>query len=209
MSNGTILVIDGHPNEESLGRGLCDAYAAGAARAGARVERLVLRDLAFDLVLRGGYAKEQALEPDLVKAREAIERAAHVAWVFPMWWAAAPALVKGFVDRVFLPGWAFKYEKGQAVPKRLLTGRSARLTVTMDSPWWWYALAYKRSIHGAFANGTLSFVGFSPVKTRTIHNVRELSKDALEKVIASMGHDGEADARTLIARRPALAASTA
>jgi NAD(P)H dehydrogenase (quinone) len=209
MNERTMLVIDGHPNDESLGRALCDGYAAGAAGAGAKVERLALRELAFDLVLRGGYAKEQSLEPDLVRAREAIERAGHVAWVFPMWWAAPPALVKGFVDRVFLPGWAFKYEKGQAVPKRLLTGRSARLTVTMDSPWWWYALAYKRSIHGAFANGTLSFVGFSPVKTRTIHNVRELSKDALQKVIASMGHDGESDARALIARRPALAARTA
>ena len=53
MNDGTLLLIDGHPHEESLGRALCDAYAAGAERAGARVERLALRELAFDLV--AGY----------------------------------------------------------------------------------------------------------------------------------------------------------
>lgn len=211
MNDKTILLIDGHPHPESLGKALADAYAAGAVASGAKVERLDLRSLEFDLVLRGGYANDQALEPDLLRARAMIERASHVAWLFPMWWAAAPALVKGFVDRLFLPGWAFQYQQGNSLPKRLLAGRSARLMVTMDSPWWWYALAYKRSIHGAFANATLSFVGFSPVKTRTIHNVRAMSERERAALIESVRADGAKDARALgaMAATAALAAKSA
>ena len=211
MNESTILLIDGHPNSESLGRALADAYQAGASAAGARVERLDLRSLEFDLVLRGAYTKEQSLEPDLLRARAMIERATHVAWLFPMWWAAPPALVKGFVDRLFLPGWAFQYQQGNAMPKRLLAGRSARLMVTMDSPWWWYALAYKRSIHGAFANATLSFVGFAPVVTRTIHNVRAMSERDRAALIESMRKDGAVDGRAVRGRAPvrAIAAKSA
>jgi putative NADPH-quinone reductase len=211
MNESTILLIDGHPHATSLGKALADEYASGAIAAGARVERLDLRELEFDLVLRGGYAREQQLEPDLLRARSMIERASHVAWQFPLWWAAPPALVKGFVDRLFLPGWAFEYQQRNALPKRLLAGRSARLTVTMDSPWWWYALAYKRSIHGAFANATLSFVGFSPVKIRTIHGVRAMSERDRRALLASMREDGAKDGRALGAGRSnaALAAKSA
>lgn len=205
MSQRTILVIDGHPSEHSFGHALADAYARGASQH-ATVERLALRDLSFDLNLRSGHSREQPLEPSLVSARAMIERASHVAWLFPYWWGGPPALVKGFVDRVFLPGWAFKYRADHGLPDRLLTGRSARLLVTMDSPWWWYALAYKRSIHGSFANATLAFVGFSPVKTRVIYKVRELTEAQRTKVIASVSDDAASDAR----RAPlALAAGSA
>ena len=45
-------------------------------------------------------------------------------------------LLKGFVDRVFLPGFAFKYRPGKAFPAQLLKGRTAQLLVTMDTPPW-------------------------------------------------------------------------
>lgn len=206
MNNGTVLMIDGHPSEQSLGRALSDAYEAGARGAGATVERLNLRELRFDPLLREGFSKEQPLEPDLVRAQAMIERAGHVAWEFPMWWASAPALVRGFVDRLFLPKWAFAYEKDNALPRRLLAGRSARVIVTMDSPWWWYALAYKRSVHGSFVNGTLSFCGFSPIQVRTIHKVRELDERAIAAQIAAVREDGVRDARAVLARRPSRVA---
>lgn len=199
MNPRTVLVIDGHPSEQSFGRALADAYAAGASTH-APVERLTLRDLAFDLNLRSGHAREQPLEPSLVEARAQIERASHVAWLFPYWWGGPPALVKGFVDRVFLPGWAFKYREDHGLPDRLLSGRSAKLIVTMDSPWWWYALAYKRSIHGSFANATLAFVGFSPVDTRVIYKVRALDEPARAKALASVERQGADDAERRVRR---------
>ena len=45
---------------------------------------------------------------------------------------------KGFIDRVFLPGFAFKHHQGSSRWDRLLAGRSAELLVTMDTPPWYY-----------------------------------------------------------------------
>ena len=85
-----------------------------------------------------GYAQIQPLEPDLLDAQASITWAQHLVWVYPIWWGGLPALLKGFLDRIFLPGFAFKYRPNSALWDRLLTGRSAELLVTMDSPPWYY-----------------------------------------------------------------------
>ena len=102
-----ILVILGHPSESSLCAGLAQSYIEGARAAGAEVRLLALGALTFDPLLHAGYRGEQALEPDLQAAQAQITWAEHLVWVYPTWWGAMPALLKGFIDRVFLPGFAF------------------------------------------------------------------------------------------------------
>lgn len=188
-----ILVIVGHPDSSSFGAALAESYVESLRATGAVVETLVLADLDFDPVLRGGYRKQQPLEPDLVRAKEAIERAQHVAWFFPMWWAAPPALVKGFIDRTFLPGWAFAYGEG-TFPEKLLRGRSARFVTTMDSPSLWYRFAYGRALHDAFVDATLGFVGFSPVRETTFYGVREMDEAKRKKALARVAKEAQRDA---------------
>jgi putative NADPH-quinone reductase len=142
------------------------------------VETIELASLAFDPVLRVGHEAEQPLEPDLVRVKHAIERAQHVAWAFPTYWAAPPAVVRGLVDRLFLPGWAFRYREGNALPEGLLRGRSARVIATMDSPSWWYALAHRRSLQATMGTATLAFCGVRPVRFSVVHRVRELNEAA-------------------------------
>lgn len=110
------LIVLGHPAPTSLSDALGSAYERGLKKAGCEVEVLTLRDLSFDPNLRSGFSGEQILEPDLQLAQESILRAVHVAWFFPTWWAGPPALVKAFIDRAFLPGYAFSYKTGRALP---------------------------------------------------------------------------------------------
>ncbi|HEY6882262.1 MAG TPA: NAD(P)H-dependent oxidoreductase, partial [Polyangiales bacterium] len=144
-------------------------------------------------------------------ARAAITQARHVAWFFPNWWGGPPALLKGFIDRSFSGGYAYRYEEGNPLPKRLLTGRSARVVTTMDSPWWWYTAIYQRSLHAAFLNATLRFVGFK-VHTTTLYSVRTQSPDTLRRAVDRMQAIGARDAKSaaLPAPRnvPRLPAST-
>lgn len=190
------LVVLGHPTPKSLSDALATAYTEGLKKAGREVKVLALRDLKFDPHLRAGFSGKQILEPDLKSAQDAILRAAHVAWFFPTWWAGPPALVKGFIDRVFLPGYAFSYRKGQALPDALLKGRSARVVTTMDSPSFWYQLWHRSAVHASVVNATLKFVGFGPVKSSTLYRQKDLSAEARRKFLRNVERLGELDGRS-------------
>lgn len=198
------LVLLGHAEKTSFNAALADAYSEAFRGAGGSVKLVTLSDLVFDPVLRGGHSGEQPLEPDLLALREAFEEARHVAWFFPTYWVSPPAVVRGLVDRLFLPGWAFRYD-GKALPTGLLRGRSARVVTTMDSPALWYTLANHRAIHGAFVTGTLSFVGFGPIRTTPVYGLRELDANARAKVLRGMS----ALARRDYAKAPAALPASA
>jgi putative NADPH-quinone reductase len=195
------LLLFGHADHDTFNHRLAEAYTRAYCEHGGVTERIDLASLAFDPVMRHGYRKEQPLEPDLVRARDAIERAHHLVWVFPTYWAAPPAIVRGFVDRLFLPGWAFKYGGG-ALPEGLLKGRSARVIATMDSPAWWYTLMQHRALHRTMGTATLAFCGLAPVRITTVHGVhgmRPAARDAWCTRMATLAAD---DLRVRYAERP-------
>lgn len=167
-----ILIILGHPVKDTFSGQLFENYKQGALSSGAEVKELVLRDLKFELNFSSGYRGSQELEPDLVKAQELITWAEHLVLIYPNWWSTFPALLKGFIDRTFLPGFAFKYRKGSLLWDKLLTGRSARLIITMDTPPWYYWLVYRRPGHNAMKRGILEFCGIRPVKITTIGSLK-------------------------------------
>ena len=202
MTNALVLL--GHADPTSFNARLARAYADGFAASGGAVELVTLSDLAFDPVLRHGFAGEQPLEPDLVRVRERFEWASQVTWVFPTYWASPPAIVKALVDRLFLPGWAFRYGD-KALPDGLLAGRAARVLTTMDSPAVWYALAHHRAIHGAFGRGTLSFVGFPPVNVNAIYGVRRATAPERERELARAARFGVSDGKRRVAKRAPVA----
>ncbi|MEQ8346558.1 MAG: NAD(P)H-dependent oxidoreductase [Sneathiellaceae bacterium] len=160
-----ILVIQGHPRAGSLSDALAEAYCRGAARAGAELRSLVLRDLSFARDVATARITAQAQEPDLVAAREAILWAQHLVFVWPTWWAGAPALAKGFLDRVLLPGYAFE-ETWETLSgfRGLLGPRTAELVTTMDTPAPVYRFVYGRPGHNALSRATLGFCGIAPTR---------------------------------------------
>lgn len=198
-----LLIIDGHPSPNSFSAALSRAYETGA-REHLDLERVELRGLSFDLVLHHGYAEEQPLEPDLERAAASIMAAGHVSWFFPCWWNAPPALVKGFVDRVFTPGFAFRYGGRGKLPEKLLRGRSARLVSSMDSPRIWQMLVNGSAFETSFLRSTLGFVGFSPVRHNVYYGARSMSDRARERALGEMREAGGRDARALLHRFSAL-----
>jgi len=82
-----------------------------AIKANPNVQLVPLIDLKFIPILTYGYRKISELEPDLVQMQQDILWANHLVFVYPNWWATFPALLKGFIDRVFVSGFAFKYRE--------------------------------------------------------------------------------------------------
>jgi len=172
-----VLVVCGHTDPNSLCTALAHAYVDGAKATGAEVRLLHLGELNFDPVLRLGYTQVQALEPDLQTAQEWLLWAEHTVWVYPNWWGSMPAILKGFFDRVFLPGFAFKYRKNSSLWDRLLAGRSAHLMVTMDTPSWYYRWFLGRPGHIQMKRTILEFCGIKVKKLSEFAPVRGSQED--------------------------------
>ena len=185
-----ILVILGHPAEHSFCRALADAYVKGAEAAGNEVQFLALGQFSFDPILHEGYARIQDLETDLVSAQAGISWAQHLVFVYPTWWGAMPALLKGFIDRVFLPGFAFKYREGSVFWDRLLVGRSAHVLVTMDSPPWYYRWVVHRPGHNQMKRAILEFSGIKPVAISNFGPVKKSELQQREKWLARAAQFG-------------------
>jgi putative NADPH-quinone reductase len=159
-----VAVIVGHPAADSWCGALADSYAAAARAGGHEVRMVHLAQLDFDPSLHEGYRQIQALEPDLLAAQATVAWAEHLVIAYPIWWGSVPALLKGFLDRILLPGFAFKYRPGKAFPEQLLRGRSAQLLVSMDTPPWYFRWVYRMPGIVQLKKTTLEFCGIAPVK---------------------------------------------
>ncbi|MEJ5054517.1 NAD(P)H-dependent oxidoreductase [Sphingobacterium sp. MYb382] len=159
-----IALINGHPNAAAFNFGLAAAYKAGAEEAGAEVREIVIRALDFNPNLQFGYQQRMEWEPDLVKAWETIQWADHLVWVHPVWWGGLPAITKGFIDRLFLPGMAFRYRENSVWWDKLLKGKTGHIMTTLDQPGIFYWLYFGRPSVNQLKKSTLEFCGVKPVK---------------------------------------------
>ncbi|TNE28009.1 MAG: flavodoxin family protein [Bacteroidetes bacterium] len=187
-----IVVIVGHPNKESFNYALADAYVQGALQSEAQVSRINIADLDFNPNMSSGNRQASQLEPDLKEAIEKIKKADHIVWVYPMWWYGSPALMKGFIDRTFLPGIAYKYVEGKAFPKKLFKGKTARLIITADTPRWYDYLFMKSPAINQLKKGTLQFSGVSPVKVSFIAPIiksKETFRTQWLQKVTALGRD--------------------
>lgn len=184
MKEKKILVIMGHPSIESLNCEVADSYVEGAKK-NFEVRTLYLPKLKFDPILHEGYNKIQKLEKDLIEAQKLILWADHLVFVYPIWWTSFPAILKGFIDRTFLPGFAFKYEKN-GKRQRLLRGRTASLIMTAGGPRLWYFL-FGKIMNRAMTIGLLNFCGIKYKKQKFICGIRKgLSEERFNEIISDV-----------------------
>jgi 1,4-dihydroxy-2-naphthoate polyprenyltransferase len=160
-----VLVIVGHARGESLCAALAEAFAAGSREAGCSVRVLHLAEMLFDQDVTAVSPASQPLEPDLEEARQLIDWAEHLVFVFPNWWGTMPARLKGFLDRVLYPGFAFREDGGHYYG--LLAPRTAELLITMDVPPLVYRYIQGAPGQKAMARATLGLCGVKTVAVST------------------------------------------
>jgi len=158
-----ILLILGNPVIDSYSGRLIDEYKSGAEDAGHEVRRVNISDLQFDPILHNAYKEIQELEPDLVQLQESFNWADHIVVVYPNWWCTMPALLKGLFDRMWLPGFAFNFDKETKKCIQRLKGKTGRIIIVAGthSPfmtWWKFGDFTNEISHGIF--------GFAGIKTK-------------------------------------------
>lgn len=190
-----ILIIAGHPDPapERLSNALARAYEVGARATGNEVRFLQLGSLTFDPILHRGYAVRQELEPDLLAAQESLTWADHIVLCYPTWWGGLPAFTKGFLDRCFLSGFAFKYHKDSPFWDKLFKGKSARIITTMDAPVWYYRLFFGAPGDHMLRNAILGFSGIRPIRFTHLGSTRFSTPDTRAKWLRVVEHLGTKD----------------
>ena len=170
MSARKILILNGHPGQTSLSKSLCAAYQAAAEEAGHQVRCHDISQMQFDMDYgQGGYENPKPLEPDLVQFLKDLEWAEHVVMAAPLWWGAVPAKLKAVFDRALLPGRAFdtRNVSFMGLPAPMLTGKTARVLLTSDTPALWLRLFYGNAVKKFISRQILGFVGIKPRRFST------------------------------------------
>jgi putative NADPH-quinone reductase len=160
-----IAIIQGHPDAAGhhLLNAMADAYAEAASSTGHQVRRIEVATLDFPLLRTQADFETGGLPQSLMQARDDMRWAEHWVFLFPLWHGTMPALLKGFLEHIFRPGFAMEY-KEKGFPRRLLAGRSARIVVTMGMPvmlYRWYFGAF--GVRG-FERSMLGFAGIKPIR---------------------------------------------
>ena len=136
-----VLVVHSHPDPESFNAFLCRETLAALERAGHETRLIDLYAESFDPALsRADWRayEDQARNGDTVSEHVAALRWAEgLIFVYPTWWYGAPAMLKGWLDRVWLPGVAFELEPDGPIRPALTHIRKLGVVTSCGASWLW------------------------------------------------------------------------
>ncbi|MEW1931624.1 NAD(P)H-dependent oxidoreductase [Rhodococcus sp. NPDC079359] len=202
----TTLVVVSHSDPDSLTHHVARSVSDAIRVAGNTVETADLAAENFDprfedadLKLFRGNGTTPA---DVRAEQERIDRADHLVLVFPMYWWSMPALLKGWIDRVFVSGWAYQYSPGVGFDKKL-----DRLTVHLVALAGDDADSFERhGVDAAFRTqierGIIEYCGATVGSTNFLYETDTRSREALDAEVADLA---SAIADQVVVRQKALA----
>lgn len=178
-----ILLIEGHPDVTGphLNRLLVEAYAEAASAAGHEVRRVAVGALDFPVLRSAHDWKKGAVPPALQASQQHILWAQHMVLFFPLWLGEMPALLKAWLEQVARPGFAVGPEGPKEFGKKPLSGRSARVVVTMGMPALAYRWYFRAHSLKALERNILGFIGFSPIHATLVGSVEQLGDAGVHK----------------------------
>lgn len=133
-----ICVILAHPRKGSFNHAIAEVVIQTLGNNGHEVIFHDLYGENFDPLLPGEEIAAEAPLPSFI-AQHCLEisRAQGLIIIHPNWWGQPPAILKGWLDRIFRPGWAYNFQeddKGEGVPIGLLTAKAALVFNTSNTP---------------------------------------------------------------------------
>ncbi|MCT4612192.1 MAG: NAD(P)H-dependent oxidoreductase [Clostridia bacterium] len=172
------LIVYSHPYEGSLNKHILMRIKESYKDA----DVIDLHEDNFNPVLDASnlsvYEKGETKDPLVIKYQDMIKNADKIIFVFPIWWADMPAMVKGFIDKVMLKNFAYYIPK-KGMPKGYLNDKEVVVINTLAAPKWVYKFIFKNPVKKSLINATLKFCGIKKTKHYLIDSVKDKSKDKL------------------------------
>lgn len=184
------LVVVSHSDPTSLTHHVAQSTVDAIAATGNGVELADLASENFDPRFSQSdlnrYRGKGTLPDDVKAEQERVDRADHLILVFPMYWWSVPALLKGWIDRVFINGWAY-----ELTPENVFTKKLERLTVHLVAVAADDAESFGRhEIYDAFRiqieRGIVEYVGAVLGSTTFVHESESKSREVLAEEIQDL-----------------------
>ena len=165
------LIVTAHPDPESLSN---DVARRLAHVLDSEVEIADLAEEGFDprftLDDRRTYSTGRVVASDVAIEQRRIDEADHLVLVFPVYWWSMPALLKGWIDRVFVNGWAFEIDPADGM-RRKLGGLTVHLVpIAGDSAGVYDRHAYEQSLRTQIEHGVVDYCGAVRGTTAFVHD---------------------------------------
>ncbi len=181
------LIIYAHPNKESLNYAILQGVETKLKELNVDFKTIDLHEDNFNPVLIFNKDKKRRdlhIEKETEQYRNDIKDAKNIIFVYPLWWDDMPAILKGFIDRVFVLD--FAYESNSKFPKGLLTDKSGFIINTMDSPKIYSKYILFDDHFKMFKRSILKFCGFKKIDRYSFYNVKHRKKEDIQNEIPQM-----------------------
>jgi NAD(P)H dehydrogenase (quinone) len=179
-----VLVICAHPNPKSFNHAILESFTAGLTEGGHEYEIIDLYDAGFnpclsmaDLqkVMQGGASDDVKIQ------QEKIAQAEGLCIIHPIWWTGAPAILKGWIDRVFSLGFAYNFDRETGAPMGLLKlNKGIVFNTAGGSKEDLERVGLPATIRAAEVDGVFGFCGVQDVKHVIFYSVI-MTDDATRK----------------------------
>ena len=123
------VIIYAHPDNNSFNHAMLETVKSTLDKAGEKYEMIDLYSEGYDPVISTEEVRGKVLEKT-IHYQKKISSADTLIFIFPVFWFRAPAMMEGFIDRTFTPGFAYKYKKlfgVYGIPIRLLKNKKAAI----------------------------------------------------------------------------------
>ncbi|MEK5105771.1 NAD(P)H-dependent oxidoreductase [Cytobacillus sp. FSL K6-0129] len=179
------LIIFAHPHENSLNHSFLDSTTQALDKLG---HEYIVRDLYkqnFQPVLTSedtSRMKEGNTPEDIAVEQKYLIEADNVILIYPIWWTGLPAIIKGYIDRVFAFGFAYVHTEEGTM--QLLKGKTGLIINTYGTP---HDIYEQMNMNEAMRNtsdiGILDFTGIAPLDHLFFSDIGNLTESAYKKMI--------------------------
>lgn len=174
-----ILTVFCHPIRDSFSGQMLDKLVAGFEASGHEVQIAELYGEGFQPALSAeDYAQfeDRPMPDDVLREQARVEWADAIAFVFPIFWWSFPAMLKGWIDRVFCCGWAWS---NNADPEGTLLGERKALVMCLagSSEGAWKKYGYDEAFRVQMDVGIWSYCGLTDVQTHLFYGINPHTMD--------------------------------
>lgn len=179
------LIVTAHPDPNSLTHNLARRLEQALLPRSVEIADLAAEDFdpRFTLADRHTYKVGADFAPDVASEQKRIDRADHLVLVFPVYWWSMPALMKGWIDRVFVNGWAFEINAESGIKRKLETLTIHLIPIAGDDAGVYDRHGYEQALRTQIEHGIVDYCGSQRGITAFVYESEQDDVAAREQVV--------------------------